>query len=405
MKILHTADWHLGKKLNGFSRYQEQVEVLAEICSIADREKPDLILIAGDLFDIANPSSESTELFYKTLRRLSAQGNRAVVAIAGNHDSPERVAAPDPLARASGIVLVGFPDTVVPEFESENGVRAIRSEPGFVELLLPTITFPVRILLTPFANELRLKKYLDPENKVGELRTLLQDKWTELAEKYCDKQGVNLLVAHLYVISQSGMVEPEGDAERSIAGLGGADAIYSSCIPDQMQYTALGHIHKFWKVATKPAPIIYSSSPLCYSFSEAGQTKYVVMVNIEPGKPADIEPIALSKGKPVLKKSCKTIEEALQWLGKNQHALVELSIHTKNYLSATDTRALHEAHSGIIDIIPIGDLESETGSDPSKFINLELDKAEIFKSYFRKKMKAEPNEEIMALFQEILQAE
>ena len=93
MKFLHTADWHLGKKLNGHSRHPEQVEVLDEICRIAEEKAVDLILVAGDLFDNSNPSIESTELFYKTLRRLSADGSRAVIAIAGNHDSPERIAA------------------------------------------------------------------------------------------------------------------------------------------------------------------------------------------------------------------------------------------------------------------------------------------------------------------------
>ena len=99
MKILHTADWHLGKRLENISRHEEQVAVLDEICQIADDRNVDAVIIAGDLFDVFSPPNESAELFFKTCKRLSNNGLRAVVAIAGNHDSPERIEAPEVLAR------------------------------------------------------------------------------------------------------------------------------------------------------------------------------------------------------------------------------------------------------------------------------------------------------------------
>ena len=105
LKILHTADWHLGKRLQEFSRLEEQKEVLDEICSIADQEEIDLVLLAGDIFDTFNPAHEAVELLYKTLRRLSKNGTRPVIAISGNHDSTQFVEAPDPLARELGIIF------------------------------------------------------------------------------------------------------------------------------------------------------------------------------------------------------------------------------------------------------------------------------------------------------------
>jgi exonuclease SbcD len=99
MKILHTADWLLGKRLEQFFRTEEQHDVLNEICAIADEQNVDAAIIAGDLFDTFNPPIEAMDLFYKTLKKLSNNGKRLVVAIAGNHDSPERIEAPDPLAR------------------------------------------------------------------------------------------------------------------------------------------------------------------------------------------------------------------------------------------------------------------------------------------------------------------
>jgi exonuclease SbcD len=403
MKILHTADWHLGKKLNGFSRHPEQVLVLNEICQLADEHCVDLVLIAGDLFDGPNPSSESTELFYKTLRRLSADGKRAVVAIAGNHDSPDRIAAPEPLALACGIVLLGYPDTVVPPFETENGIRLLQSQPGFLELALPGIEFPVRLILTPFANEVRLKKYLGSEDSSLEMRNLLAETWKNLAGEKCDDKGVNLLMTHQYFIPSSGEIEPESDDERSIAGLGGTDALPVSILPDGIQYVALGHIHKFWKVASKPCPVVYSSSPLCYSLNEAGQEKYVVLLEAKPASEVDYRKIALKEGRPVLRKTFESVDEALVWLDQNPDALVELTLVSDEFLKSEDSRRIHAAHEGILDIVP--QLRNRTfsmGSEAAEVADPELDKMTLFTSFFKQKKGQEPSEELKELFHEIL---
>ncbi|MEL6823687.1 MAG: exonuclease subunit SbcD, partial [Calditrichota bacterium] len=94
IRILHTADWHLGKRLERFSRLDEQRAILAEICDIAEREEVDIVCIAGDVFDTFNPPIEATEIFYKYVKRLANNGRRPVVAIAGNHDSPDRFETP-----------------------------------------------------------------------------------------------------------------------------------------------------------------------------------------------------------------------------------------------------------------------------------------------------------------------
>lgn len=153
MKILHTADWHLGKRLDRFSRLEEQILVMEEIIGIADEEHADLILVAGDLFDNFNPSVEAVELFYKTLKRLSLNGKRPVIAISGNHDSPNLIDAPDPLARECGIILIGHPKADVKPFSTEY-FNISNSKEGFIELKIEGIDFPVRILHTPFANEI-----------------------------------------------------------------------------------------------------------------------------------------------------------------------------------------------------------------------------------------------------------
>src|SRR5699024_3536555 len=148
MRILHTADWHLGKRLDFFSRLDEQGRVLDEIIHHAQTKKVDMVLIAGDLYDTFNPPNEAVELLYKSLKKLAQNGTVPVVAIAGNHDSPDRVNVADVLARENGIILIGNPTDKVPIFQLETGFGVRQTEPGFVELKLPQIDCPVRIIHT-----------------------------------------------------------------------------------------------------------------------------------------------------------------------------------------------------------------------------------------------------------------
>ena len=135
MKILHTADWHLGRKLEGRSRHLEQVAVLAEIVGIAEQEQVDAVLIAGDIFDTYNPPAESEALFYETMARLADGGRRAVVVLAGNHDSPDRLIASSPYARALGICTLGYPKDVPHLYDGGSGRTAcVESAPSFVKI-------------------------------------------------------------------------------------------------------------------------------------------------------------------------------------------------------------------------------------------------------------------------------
>jgi exonuclease SbcD len=133
---------------------------------------------------------------------LTNGGRRPVIAIAGNHDSPDRIEAPDPLARECGIIFAGYPNTLVPLFELETGVKITNIEEGFIELMIPGKDFPVRIMLTPYANEFRLKQFLNAEDSDSELRKVLQNHWQNLADKYCDNKGVNILISHLFMIKK-----------------------------------------------------------------------------------------------------------------------------------------------------------------------------------------------------------
>jgi DNA repair protein SbcD/Mre11 len=400
IRILHTSDWHLGKRLERFSRHDEQVAVLNEIIEVADRWEVDAILVAGDLFDAYNPPAESLELFYKSLKRLSRNGSRPVIAIAGNHDMPERIEAPDPLARECGILFAGFPESEIAPFSLENGFSLTRSAPGFLEIQMPEKP-PMRVLLTPYANEMRLRKGLDPEHTEEELRNLLTAHWNKLANEFCDTSGINIMLAHLLMMPENGEVPEEPDDERPINHIGGAQVIYTSSIPDSVQYSALGHLHRKQSISGAHGPVVYSGSPLSYSFSEAGQQKQVILIEMDPGSKAVIRTIDLLSGRRLERKRFENISDAESWLISHPDSLVELTLVSETFLSGNDRRRLYEVHRGIVAIIPeIIGVMSETGESGADTIQ-HKGLLELFTDYFLNRKGQEPDQALMDLFREI----
>ena len=401
MKILHTADWHLGKKLDNFSRLEEQILVMEEIVQIANEQEVDLVLIAGDLFDTFNPSVEAVELFYKTLKKISKNGDRLVVAIGGNHDSPDRIDAPDPLARECGIILIGHPNAIVNPIELDK-FSITNSDEGFFEVKISNFNYPLRIVHTAYANEVRLKQYFG-EDKDEQLNQVLSEKWYSIANQYCDTNGVNILISHLYMNKRGTELLEEPEGEKPIK-IGNADLVYTDCIPPQIQYTALGHLHGYQNIGTKEKPIVYSSSPLCYSFSEAGQNKYVSIVEALPNQSVKIEKITLNSGRSLIRKYFNEISLAVEWLKDNPNSLIELTIESDNYITADDRKLIYQSHDGIIHLIP---KVKNKQNDEAVYreINLNQDMKDLFKDYFKSKhLNQEPNDEIMDLFNEILNA-
>ena len=408
MKILHTADWHLGKRLDNFSRLDEQREVLQEICEIAEREAVDAVIIAGDLFDSFNPSAEATELLYSTLHRLSGNGKRAVIAIAGNHDSPERIEVPDALARACGIVFVGFPNTQIKPFVTQAGVKVTRVDNGFAELQLPQSPFPLRLILTPYANEIRLKTFLGIEESEDSLRLHLQKHWQGLANQYFDNEGINLLVTHLFMMKKGGEQPEEPEDEKPILHVGGASAVFSENVPPQTQYVALGHLHRYQVIDKQPCPVVYSSSPLAYSFSEADQAKYVVIIHAEPNKPIDFQSIVLKKGRRLLRKKFDNVSNALAWLAEHPEAIVQLTMVTDTYLESADKKRLMDAHAYMMPIIPEVHVKQSDGAEMALLDLENKSMEELFTDYFRNSKEGKgqlPSDSVLNLFREVLALE
>ena len=401
IRILHTADWHLGKKLEHISRFEEQKAAMEEICAIADREKPDLVIVAGNLFDQFNPPIEAQDLLYKTLKRLSDDGRRPVLAIAGNHDSPDRIDSVDPLARYNGIFFTGYPHTVVPTIDIDRGWRISNSDAGFLEFRWDKLGFPVRVLHTAFPNEFRLKTMLQGEDNPG-LAGFLHAHWQTLADTWCDDQGVQILTSHLFASLERPHYEEE-DGERATLSVGGAQVIFPEQFPAKIDYVALGHLHRPHAVAPHTPHIVYSGSPLAYSFAEAGQQKVVVMVELAPGKKADIRKIGLQSGRPLLKHTADSLAAAETFLQENHDAIVDLTVVVEEYMDPADRRKLTQLNPHVF-IRPLSKrVQQEQQRQANRYATGNME--DHFRLFFEEKNSLAPSEEIMQLFREILATE
>ncbi|MDC7225743.1 MAG: exonuclease SbcCD subunit D [Spirochaetales bacterium] len=417
MKFLHTSDWHLGARLGEYSRTAEQRLVLEEINSAADKLEAEFVIIAGDIFDNFNPPNEAVELLYKELKKLADDGRRPVIVIAGNHDSPDRIEAPDPLAAECGIFFIGYPGFMRTGVELECGTTVNFPEQGIVTIDMPEKP-QVRILTTPYANENRLRKQLDAENREEMISAILGERWGSLAEKYCDNKGVNILTAHLFMSADSDAGElfaeadsppPEGgsawgepDEERSILHPGGLELIDAAVLPPQIQYTALGHLHRPQTVRKGRSPVVYSGSPLAFGLSEENQRKSVVLIELEPGGIAAIHREPLDSGKRILRKTFPGVDEAIDWLSDNPDVYVELIIECDSYISAADRGRLYDSHRGITAIIPSGRMQDgKQGGVERSAPDLTDSMEDLFKSFFEYSKGVQPDDRIIELFREV----
>lgn len=401
MRILHTADWHLGKRLDHFSRLEEQAKILKEITTIANEKEVDVILIAGDLFDNFNPSNEALELYYNTLKDLTNQGTRPVFAIAGNHDSPDKINTTDVLARALGIFCFGHPHQILQNVPENEHFKILERAEDFTSIQIKKYDYPLQLIHTPYANEQRLKAIFETGEEDWALNKALETHWKNIAKTHCHPEGINILMTHLFMVGGKNMdelKEPEGERPLS---LGNATLISSNIIPEEIQYVALGHLHKYIRWEEKNSQVVYSGSPLSYSFSEAMQEKEVVILDIKPQEEVKIERVKLTKGRKVRKLMAEGVEDAIEQLSAHPEDLIEIIIKTPTFLTQDELKLIKETHDFIIRLIPqpqhiLKEQQHSLGNVA------EQDIVSLFKAYFEAREEHSLNDELLDLFKEII---
>lgn len=400
IKILHTSDWHLGKRLSEFSRLEEQREIMQELIVFANAESVDAVVVGGDLFDLFQPSHETQELLYQTLFQLCDNGKRPVVAIAGNHDSHALIEAPLPLAKELGILLLGANHAPMASITNAKGVDITIPENGMVQLFFPDKQRKVNIIVAPYANEQLLKIYLGEEKREEELREILKLKWADLGRKYFLEGDINLFLGHFFFMKKGGSQEEEPEGERSILHIGGAQALFTDGLPDGLHYAALGHLHRYHAVDQTRFPVVYAGSILQYSFSESGQPKVALLLNFT--EKLEMSELQFSKGYTLERKSFESFSEALSWLQENQNTYVELTMISDDALEASSRKALLAAHSRIVYLIPKRKNIDATSSNMVNADDIMQDIPTLFKKYFESEKGQEPSAEIMDLLTEVV---
>ncbi|GAB6990672.1 exonuclease SbcCD subunit D [Paenibacillus pini] len=381
MRILHTADWHFGRSLEGRSRLREQEDFVDELVKIASDQQADLILMAGDVYDSVNPPAAAEQLFYEASARLTAEG-RPLVVIAGNHDQPERVSSVSPLVSRQGITLVGLP------IAEAITVHASRTN----EI--------AKIAALPYPSEARLNELLSAEGDEDELRRAYSarvGKLMRMLARDFSSQTINLAMSHIYVLGGV-----ESDSERPIQ-VGGAYTVDPSALSIGAQYTALGHLHRSQAVKSE-GMVQYSGSPLAYSFSEAGQAKSVTMLDILPSKQPVMEEIFLSCGRPLVRWKAKGgLDEVYRWLeeGRDEQAFIDLEISLTEAMSLGEIQQLRKSREGFVHIRPV---YPEMEAAELQHERSRLPVPELFRRFYQRQTGgAEPEEALVDLFLQLVE--
>lgn len=272
MKILHTADWHVGKTLGGRGRAAEHEAVLDEIAELARREHVDVVLVAGDVFDSVSPGPESERIVYDALLALGRQA--PVVVIAGNHDHERRLAAVAPVFSLAN-VIVGRLAAEPLEIETRDGERARVA-------LLPWLS--QRYVIK--ADNLMVK---DADELSGQFAERMGRIVAAVTEGFAD-DAVNVVLGHVTILGGR-----PGGGERTAQTI--SDYWVSPTVfPAGAHYVALGHLHRMQRMPGA-CPIYYAGSPLQLDFSDVDDSKHVLIVEASPRRPAVVEPIELRSGR------------------------------------------------------------------------------------------------------------
>ena len=276
IRILHTADWHLGQTFFGYDRVEEHTHFLQWLVRELKENKIDVLLIAGDIFDVSNPSAASQHMFYRFIRQVTEENPKLqLVVVAGNHDSAARLEAPLPLLQEMRTEIRGIVRRHEGEIDYDHLIVELKNSEGEVEALC---------LAVPFLRQGDYPVVTTDGNPyaegVKELYARLQER---ALQRRKDGQAL-VAVGHLQATGSE--IAERDFSERTI--IGGLECVSPDAFTEQIAYTALGHIHKSQRVSGREN-VRYAGSPLPMSFAEREYHHGVVIVTLAEGWAVEIE--------------------------------------------------------------------------------------------------------------------
>lgn len=316
MKILHTADWHIGKKLHKHELSEDFELFMDWLCESIKEHQVEVLLISGDVFDLANPSSEARKQYYRALWRLRLL-NCKIILTGGNHDSPAMLDAPRALLEELEMTVIGG----LPE-HLEECLVPIKNKEGKLEAVVAAL---------PFLRDADLRKSEDGhsyEDRLEAVQQGIQNIFEEAAslcqEKYPGLPA--LAMGHLFA---AGIETSE--SEREIQ-LGNQAAFQAAQFGNYFQYIALGHIHKPQRV-TAGVPTFYSGSPIPLSFSERKDEKRVLLLDTGKSWIPESLPVPIFRNLKKISGTLLELQQKLEELSQpyELESLLEVELKEENY--------------------------------------------------------------------------
>lgn len=382
MKILHTSDWHIGKKLMGRERYDEYRAILFEISAICEREKVELVLVAGDVYDTYTPSAESEQIFYDGVKSIAKHS--AVLIISGNHDDYVRLTAAAAFANELNVYIIGN-NLQKTEGGSSSHTRPVLSDSGYV-VFENESGDKVYINVLPYPNEARFK-----EGKSDESFEDKMSRWIAYGERGKTQKIPSVFLSHIFVAGGKAC-----DGEREI-DLGGARVVNTEMLPE-CDYCALGHLHRRQKLG---ANAYYSGAIMQFSFDEAGAEKSVNVFDLNENGVSNLKRVILNSSKNLIRLQANGAEDGIRLLKSNPECFVELTLNLSAPLTPAESSALHECENLVSLKANVALAESEVG----RISNKDKSSSQLFTEFYKTKFDCPPAEELLSLFLSLTEEE
>ncbi len=411
LRLFHTSDWHLGHHLHGVSRQREHQQFLDWLLAELLGKQADALIVAGDIFDSANPSSAAQSQLYDFLvKAKTQQPNLDIVLIGGNHDSASRLDAPSPILNALGVAVVGgLSRDDQNNIEWERLLIPLTNVAGEVKAWCGAMPF-LRNADLPSSTERSNEQDHDP--LIAGMKTLYNELFLQLQQKASNGESL-ILTGHCYMVN--GAVSEL--SERKILG-GNQHALPVELFPETIAYVALGHLHLAQKVGTHQH-IRYSGSPIPLSFDETNYSHQLVQVDVRTGQPVETVGIKIPRSVELLRvpngKDFAVLPEVIEQLQNlslddlpmEQRPLLELRIK----LEKPEPSLRQQIELAIVNL-PVRLLKISTaysGSDKS-LADLkieerleELQPLEVFQRCYHNKHDNAAPETMNALFSELIE--
>lgn len=375
MKFFHTADWHLGKLVQGVYMTNDQRYILDQFIQAVEDEQPDAVIISGDLYDRAVPPTEAVHLLDETLGKIVLQLKIPVLAIAGNHDSPSRLDFGSKILRENGLHIIG---------NLSSSIKPVVLHDAYGEVHVYLIPYCDPSIVRNVFGEKEIRNHNDA------MQTIIKH-----IEAKMDPNARHMFVGHAFVTPYGEKEENTSESERPLA-IGGSEYVEAELF-QRFHYTALGHLHQAHYV--KDPKIRYAGSPLKYSISEENHRKGFFIVEMDGEGNVEIEKQLL-----IPKRDMRTVvgslSELLQQPINEDYVFIKLTDETPVLSPMEKVRsvypnAMHVERKSFF-------IKPEASDQEKPMERTKMSDLELFTAFYKEVKGHEPEEETVMLFQETL---